>query len=326
MLTQKFFKLFPPPNFLNIPHAGLDICDDAVRCIEYSHSTHGLTINKFGTKSLPKGVIESGHIKDEATLTKIILELATLLKISTVKASLPEERMYLFKTEVPNAQEDEIRQNIEFKLEENVPLSPADAVFFFDLIPEGVMFNDAQDKIFASVSVAPLDLVTSYLNVIKKAGLTVLSFEIQAKAIARTLVPRDSNETQMIIYNMVHKTGIYIVCGGVVCFTSTVSWGDSSTSESKDQAMTADGLKREIGKIYRYWIEHGWGSVISRIVLSGNGVLVDGLVSHCSPDPKIPVEIGRVWQNSFSYDKYIPPIPFENSLEYAIAAGLALPS
>jgi Tfp pilus assembly PilM family ATPase len=324
MLAQKFFKLFPPPKFLDIPHAGLDISDDAVRCIEYSRSGSGFAIHRYGTKILPAGVIEGGEIRDSKTLSENIAALARELKISVVKASLPEEKMYLFATEVPSKNSKEIRQNIEFKLEENIPLSPTESVFFFDLIPlaSGVVVKNKGGNP-VSVSVAPRTLVVSYLEAIKAAGLTVLSFEVQAKAIARAVVDQHVSGTDMIVYIMNRKTGIYIICGGVVCFTSTISWGyDNGTKTVSDISE----LRKQLLQVTNYWTEHGRGTEIGRIILAGKGALVDGLVSHCSPDPKIRVEIGNVWQNTFSHDSYIPPISYEESLDYAIAAGLALPT
>jgi len=37
------------------------------------------------------------------------------------------------------------------------------------------------------------------------------------------------------------------------------------------------------------------------------------------------VEVGNVWRNTFSFEEYIPPILFDESLDYAAAVGLALP-
>lgn len=313
MFTKTFFKLFPPPKFLNMKYAGLDISDDAVRCIEYSLSRHGYTVHCCGTRLLPSGIVDSGYIKNEKELTRIISELVKELKITTVKASLPEERMYLFKTEIPNnLNEDQIRQNIESKLEENVPLSLSDAIFFFDLIPEATKDN----KPYASVSVAPRELVDTYLSVLKSADLDIISFEIQAKAIARAVVAHNSSETQMIVHLMDKKTGIYIVCGDVVCFTSTISWDKNSDIKI---------LQNEVEKVYTYWVEHGEGKPIVNIIISGHEALTNDLNFHISPDPKISVEIAKVWQNAFSSDQYIPPISYEDSLDYAITAGLALP-
>ena len=69
MFTKTFFKLFPPPVYLNIPYAGLDISDDAVRCIEYSSNRHGYTLHKYGSRVLKSGIIDAGHIKDEKALS-----------------------------------------------------------------------------------------------------------------------------------------------------------------------------------------------------------------------------------------------------------------
>ncbi|MDQ5893638.1 MAG: type pilus assembly protein PilM [Patescibacteria group bacterium] len=324
MFTKTFFKLFPPPKYLNIPYAGVDISDDAIRCIEYSQGHHGYTLHRYGTRILKPGIVDSGYIKDEKALVQELTSLAQELKITTVKASLPEERMYLFKTEVPDTNEDQIRQNIEFKLEENVPLSPADAIFFFDLLPDAM---NNESKTMVSVSVTPRELVHSYLNAFQAAGLTVVSFEIQAKAIARAVVPRDSKETQLIVNVMNKKTGLYVVSGGVLCFTSTVPWG-GELIRNKNVTDTSDdifSLRHEIERVYTYWSEHGEGQPIKSIIISGHDAAAISQISHISPNPNIQLQVAHVWQNAFSGDHYVPAVTFEDSLDYAIAAGLALP-
>jgi len=324
MFTKTFFKLFPPPKYLNIPYAGIDISDDAIRCIEYTAGHHGYTLHRYGTRVLKPGIVDAGYIKDEKALILELTSLAQELKLTTVKASLPEERMYLFKTEVPDTNEDQIRQNIEFKLEENVPLSPADAIFFFDRLPEA-MNNDS--KSIVSVSVTPRELVHSYLNAFQAAGLTVVSFEIQAKAIARAVVPKDSNETQLIVHVMNSKTGLYVVSGGVVCFTSTIPWGGQLIRNKKIADISDDifSLRHDIERVYTYWSEHGGGQPIKSIIISGHDAIAISQISHLSPNPNIQLQVAHVWQNAFSGDHYVPKIAFEDSLDYAISAGLALP-
>ena len=112
MFSKFFFKLFPPPKYLNIPYAGLDISDDAIRCIEYSEHRNGYTLKKYGTRNLAPGIIEAGYIKNQPALIQELNQITKDLRLGTVKVSLPEERMYLFKTEVPDVDEDQIRQNI----------------------------------------------------------------------------------------------------------------------------------------------------------------------------------------------------------------------
>lgn len=323
MFTKTFFKLFPPPKYLNIPYAGLDISDDAIRCIEFSNNRHGYVLRCYGTRLLKRGIIEDGNIKDGKALSEEISSLVKELNVTTVKASLPEERMYLFKTEVPSADKDVIRKNIEFKLEENVPISAADAIFFFDKLPDTVNNN----KNYASVSVAPTELVNSYLNVLKSVGLTVISFEIQAKAIARSVVQSDSQDVRLIVNVMNKKTGLYIVSGGVVCFTSTIGWGGELIRGKNMAEVTDDifNLRREIERVYTYWAQHGENSQIKSIIISGHDANIISQISHLSPDAKVQLAVADIWQNAFSTNHYVPKISFEDSLDYAVAAGLALP-
>lgn len=323
MFTKSFFKTFPPPKYLNIPYAGIDISDDAIRCIEYNNNHNGYVLGYYGTRNLKKSIVESGYIKDEKALANELQVLAKELNLSTVKASLPEERMYLFKTEVPDVDEDQIRQNIEFKLEENVPIPASEAIFFFDLLPQ-IM---SKGKNYASVSVAPRDLVNNYLKVFQTAGLTVVSFEIQAKAIARSVVAKESNETQLIIHIMNNKTGLYIVSSGVVCFTSTISWGGELIRGKNIADMTDHFflLRKEIDKVYTYWSQHDENPPIKSIIISGRDAVAVSQISHLSPNQNIELSVADVWQNAFSINYHVPKITFDESLDYAIAAGLALP-
>jgi hypothetical protein len=59
-------------------------------------------------------------------------------------------------------------------------------------------------------------------------------------------------------------------------------------------------------------------------VLCGRDAGLVGFEEYLSFPLKIPVEVANVWQNVFSYNDYVPPISFLDSLDYASAVGLAL--
>lgn len=174
---------------------------------------------------------------------------------------------------------------------------------------------------------APRELINRYLKVFQSSGLSVISFEIQPKAIARAAVPRNSNETVMIVHIMDKKTGLYVVANGIACFTSTILWGGESVRGKNPNDISDEifSLRKEIERVYTYWGQHGEGQAIKEIIVSGHDAVVVSQISHISPDPHIPLGIAQVWQNVFSGDHYIAPIPFDESLDYAVAAGLALP-
>jgi Tfp pilus assembly PilM family ATPase len=310
MAMSTFFKLFPPPKFLNTSYAGVSISDDAVRCVQFVNGPHGRIVGKYANKPLPRGIVEGGHIMDEAKLTEIVKAIAKELGITFVKAALPEEKVYLFKTQVPNADSAAITQNIEFKLEENVPMPAAEAIFCFEIIPG--TFVDGKNT--ASVLAAPRKAVDAYLNVLTGAGLTVLSFEMMAQALAKSLIPKDSTATSLIVHIMDTKAGIYIVHQGVVCFSSTISLADDLVST----------IHKETAKVYDYWSLHGEGKKeVDDVILCGKKALMPGVADNILPLP-VAVDMANVWRNAFAGEDYIPPITFDESLDYAVAAGLAL--
>jgi len=221
-------------------HAGLDISDDAIHCIEYSGQSPKMRITKNFSVDLPEGVIVGGEIKDDKALEDLLNKMDKDLDLTYVKVSVPEEKSYLFQTDISTTDPVAIAQNIEFKLEENVPLPVSEAVFYFDILPMPVTGG----KLRASVSVVPKVYIENVVRILRKSGLSPIAFEVVPKSIARAVLPYGSLSTVMIVNIMNNKTGIYIVCGGVVCFTSTIAWGSKISSNDKDVTPLANEILR----------------------------------------------------------------------------------
>lgn len=322
MHSSVFFKLFPPPKFLTIRHSGLDISDDAIRSIAYAPSGHGLVIEKSNAVDLPEGLVDGGDIKDEKRFGEILREFDRSNGLSYVKVSVPEEKAYLFETDVPSRDVGVIEQNIEFKLEENVPLAAPDAVFYFDLLPERAPGKSPR----ASVSVVPRTYIERYLGILRSAGMSPVAFEVVPKSIARAIVPKGFDRTQIIVHIMNRKTGLYVVSGGVVAFTSTIGWGGLALAGDAG-VPSVETVSKEIIRVYSYWMSRGVSdSAIDRIVLVGQAALSiePSLSAGIAADVPVQVAVAEVWRNVFDLDRYIPPISKDNSLDYAVAAGLAM--
>ena len=101
MNSKNFSDLFPPPEFLNIPYAGLSISDTAVRVIQFSGNKGDLRLLKFAEKILPDGLVVAGLITNTDEVAKILREMRKNLKLCHIKVSLPEEKAYLFTTKIP---------------------------------------------------------------------------------------------------------------------------------------------------------------------------------------------------------------------------------
>ncbi len=326
--SLSLFRVFPPPKFMLMPHAGLDISDDGLRCIAYSGFGGTRHISLFGRMDLPSGLFNGGDIKDEKEFVTHLAEFGQKHGLKDVKVSIPEEKAYLFQTEVPSTEQKAIEQNIEFKLEENVPLAPGDAVFYFDLLPRSVTGGALR----ASVSVVPRTYIEHYMRLIQDAGLQTVSFEVVPKAVARAVIQTGSDKARLIIHAMNRKTGIYIVSGNVVHFTFTGGWGTHSGGDSPNRPggdgtnfPAASELRKEISRIRSYWVSHGNGMPIDEAVLVGKDAdLIEPVLSRMDEGANgMSVRTADVWCNAMNLDKYLPAISRTDSLEYAVAAGLA---
>ena len=321
MRSSLLFKLFPPPAFLTMPYAGLDISDDAIRSIMYHRTFHGLVISNHASAVLPEGMIEGGDIKDEPGFLKLLTDFVKANGISYARVSLPEEKTYLFLTDVPSADFKSIAQNIEFKLDQNVPLAAPDALLQFDLVPSAVTGGTLR----ASVSVVPRVYMEKYIELLRAAHVTPVAFEVVPKAIVSAYGSSHSKGTQLIVHVMGRKTGLYIVSEGTICFTSTVSQGGGqSVSVAAD---SSSWLTKEIQRVYSYWTTRSdVHSNISEIVVVGSHAAeFEELIHHQGGEAVPQSSVANVWHNAFDINTYVPPITKVESLEYAVAAGLALP-
>jgi type IV pilus assembly protein PilM len=347
---------FPTPRFLTMPSVGVDISDKSVKFTGITVQGDKRTLSHFGERPIPDGVMAKGMIQDLPALADIMTALRTEEGIDVIRASLPEEHAYIFRTPVPgDTPHDQIRTILEFKLEEHVPIPLPDAVFDYEVTGEDSGMRQA------TVSVFSKGIVGAYLDVFKKAGMQTLSLEVEASAMARAVIPEGDLGTYMIVDFGQLRTGICIVSRESVLFTTTVAIGGLPLTQAiqkylnppleeidriknergilrqddnRDLYMALLGsvavLRDEINKHLLYWHTHpsDAGSTapapIEKVILCGGGANLAGLPEYLSATLRVPIEIGNVWRNTFSFNDVIPNIDRAHSLGFATAIGLAL--
>lgn len=354
-------RYVPPPRFLRMPMAGIDISDASVHIAELDYEKHGRVIKLLEKKPLPEGVIEDGHIKDIEKVRDFFAKIQKQYDLHYVNVSLPEQHGYVVVVRIPNMQPDEIYGNLELSLEEHVPLSPSEAVFGYDVIRGGGI-NDDLAFIELNVTAYPRTIVEEYLAAFEGTGIVPLRFEVESHAASRAVIPKGDNGTHMIVDIGKTRTGITIVSKGAVRFTSTVNLGGDTITRAiarnlkvdfeeaerikiEEGALVGNGdedallalmptisaLKDEVGKHYRYWNTHSnqFGKdrmLIDSIVLCGGLANLAGLPEYLASNLKIDVRLANVFVNMNSFEHYIPDVSFSKSLQYATTIGLALSS
>jgi len=347
-------KFFPIPDFLKIPSFGIDISDESLKFIQLKKVDEEIKVLHYGSQKIPTGIIEGGEIKDLKKMEEIILNLKKEKKIKAVRVSLPEEQVYLFTICLAKEGLDQIKEAVEFSLEDHIPLSGEEVVFDYEIISENSKNLEIQ------VAAIPNKIVEDYLSIFKKANILVKSFELEAQAIARSIIPKKENETSMIIDFGEKRSGIFIVHNGIVNFTSTLEVGGlfltkiiennfKVSFEEAEQIKKQYGLERnsihqevfslllnsvsvlkdEITKHFIYWhtTKDKNGKTrppIRKVILCGGDSNLKGLTDYLTVGLKTKVELANVWINIIDTTKKVPPIIFTDSLTFAGALGLAL--
>ncbi len=353
MSAHTFFSTyFPAPKFLDMASVGIDISPLAIRMMEIVDRS-ALRVGKYAEAVLSTPfVISEGDQKEAKDILK---KWKKEYKLEYIKASLPEDKAYLFDTEIEFGTEASMRSSIEFSLEENVPLSGADVIFDYRLIGDSAK----EGFVKVAVTVLPLEVVNSYLAFFHECGLTPISFLIEAQGLSRALVSRTDHNTYLIVNIHTTKTTVFIISKGAVQFTSTVPIGSidfvtalqkqfSITAEEAEKLKqtkgftrtddnevlsalisTASAFRQEIEKVYIYWNKHRVNldatESIQKVILAGKESLTLGFKEYLTQSLKVPIEVGNVWSNVAPVEEYVPPVPLSMAINFGTAIGLALP-
>jgi type IV pilus assembly protein PilM len=331
-----------------------DISDESIKYGELSISSSGFKLIKFGKEKISEGVLVSGKIENSKKLIDILKNIKKREKINFARISLPEEQMYVFTISLPQMNGQDLREMIYLQIEEYIPLKATEIIFDYD-----TLFEDDKSTI-VEVSAIPKDVMEVYLRVFKEAGLTPVSFEIEAQAIARAVIPRGEKSTVMIVDFGYNRTGVSISHNGNILFTTTLDIGGFNLTEmlAKNFSLSfekAEEMKRsyglsttakvndifsiilngisvlhdELDKQYIYWKTHNENSgfsheKIEKIILCGGNANLAGLAEYLEASMKIKVEHANAWINIFDMNISVPEMSFEESLSYVTVLGLTL--
>lgn len=353
---SRLANIFPPPRFMTLPSVGIDISESSLKYMQFHRHGSVRTLAHWGDIFIPPGVIARGSIVNPAGLVELLAQVRAICGTPYVRVSLPEERAYLFETTVTRGTpEKDIQNLLEFRMEENVPLSPKDAFFDYDIIAD-----DTNDQLLRiGVAVYAKETVLDYYAACTGAALMPLSFEVEADAIARASVPTDESGVFMILDLGKIRTGLGIVHKHALLYTSTIDIGGQQFSDAlsrhlgdqEESALTKlkneRGLLRteDRGDVYEillpivatlrdevatrisYWnirsAESGERS-IEKVILCGGSVNMAGLPEYLTEALGIETERVDVWRNVVVSSDAVPPIARRYSYGYATAVGLAL--
>lgn len=232
---------------------GLDLSDLSLKIVQLKRKGKGLQTASFFRKDLPAGLIEGGEIKREKELVEILKTAVAgvkgeSLETGQVVCNLPEEKVFIRLIQLPKMEKEEIDEAIKWQVEANIPL-PIDEVYLDWQMIRPIKNN--LDHFDILVAAAPKSLVESYLNVLKKSGLTALALEPESAAVVRSLIKEDENTMgpTMIIDLGSTGTNFVIFSAGAIRFTSHISISGQTFGRAIMEKLDVDETRAEELKI-----------------------------------------------------------------------------
>lgn len=355
-------RVFPPPAYLKMPCTGVDISDTSLKYVSFAPTAFSVqtqTIQSWGDIDIPSGVLHRGQVNEPNQLVAVLKEMKQRTKAEYVRVSLPEERAYLFETEVKKGTPlKEIRGLLEFRLEENVPIPSREVFFDYSILPQSHKRNAIQIAVAAYAK----ETIQKYYDACVTAGLRPVSFEVEAQAMARAVIPEDVTNPVMLVDFGKTRTGIGIVYQDALLYTSTIDIGGDQLSVSMRRVLgdtiaeseltkiknteglirgvdstevhdallnTISIIKDELVTRMQYWHMRNAGVSerrISSVLLCGGSANLKGLPAYLTETLQVPCVRANVWENTLSLEDTVPPIDRRLSYGYATAIGLALKS
>ncbi|MDO8576287.1 MAG: pilus assembly protein PilM [bacterium] len=361
-LSRSLARWFPTPAMVYPQAAGIDISDGSIKWLVLEPYKSRYRIASYGEMPVETGVVVNGTIQDVEALGRSLREVKKQLGgVACAHAALPEEAAYVFEMHVPDGTaHDQTISMIEFAFEGRVPITPGAAVYDFDVIQK----HDESEGEDIGVAVFSRELAEAYVAAFDAAGIQLLSLEVEARSIARTISSGVVDEPVTLLVDFGRaRTGFAVLKLGIPIFTSTVEVGGEGITktvaeqlslspeetqkfkneqglfpdaDAKPEGMealvgTASALADEVARHYHYWDtrrnEKGERMTpVGRVVLVGGSANLKGLPDYLAGRVQAPTSVADVWRRVCNFDEYVPPVDSRDSLQYATAAGLALRS
>jgi type IV pilus assembly protein PilM len=339
---------------------GLDIGTSVVRAAELSFGRGGLTLERFGQVVLPDGAVRDGEVVDVDAVSHTLKQLwsATGFGHKKVMMGVANQRVIVRQLELPWMEPEELRTSLAFQVQDFLPMAVDQAELdFFPL--EQVTAEGGARTLRGLLVAAARETVLANVRCAERAGLSVSGVDLSSFAVLRAMGRQTSLEvdTEALIDIGARVTNIIVHSAGVPRFVRILLMGGQDVTDAVAERLGvptehAEGLKQqfahashgdelatvtttvatiaqdfvdEIRGSLDYYGASNPGAPVERIVLSGGGSRLDGLVDRLTSSTRLPVVVGdplsalRVGNTGLDADQieFIKPLA-------AVPVGLAL--
>ena len=334
---------------------GIDIGSHAIKVCQLKRTDKAYAVVNLGSAVLPEDAIDDGTLNDPELVGKTIAELFKNLKIKKKKVgfSISGYSVIVKKVNLAVMSEDELEEHIQTEAEQYIPFDIDDVYMDFQDLKINEGDSERTDVMLVA---AKKEIVDDYLEMLEGLNLKPVIVDVDGFALENTYeynYPKDENVALVDIG--ASKMNINIISNGISVVARDVVVGSRQLTEQIQAAFDlefeeAEALKlghipaeekqEEIADIFSstctQWVleikkaidlyqANHTDAPLTRLVLSGGGSKVSGLVDYLANETDLPVELFNPFSNMTVNSKKIDP-DYLNSVgpEMAIATGIAI--
>ncbi|MGI8793158.1 MAG: type IV pilus assembly protein PilM [Acidimicrobiales bacterium] len=306
-------------------HIGLDIGSFAVRAAEVSGDPGNLMLHRFSQLTLPPGAVVDGEIIDPAAVAATIRSLWEKggFKGKKVTVGIANRWVKVREAEVASLSPAEVRTSLRFEAQEVIPFADEDAIVDF-VVQDTYTTEDGVEMMKFLVVAAQRQMVSTTLDVVRRAGLIPDNVDLTPFALVRALAPvPQPGVSEAVVSIGAGLTNVVVHTGGTPRLVRMTPRAGSAVTENVSKALgvereRAEALKRgaavavadpqlaaaadvvaseltplvqEIQGSLDYFLAQTDDVELKRLVLTGAGAKMAGLRARLATELRVPVEM-----------------------------------
>ena len=310
---------------------GLDIGTSAVRAAELTLGKGPAVLERYGQVALPAGAVRDGEVVEPEAVADAIRQLwvQARLRSSKVVVGVANQRVVVRQVDLPWLPVEELRASLALQVQDYIPMPVEQAIL--DFHPLEAFTSDSGAKMLRVLLVAAArDMVSSTLDAVTRAGLQPSVVDLTSFAVLRSQLSASAGfsvEAEALVDIGASVTNIVVHQGGVPRFVRILLMGGADITdavaerlgvpaeqaESVKQATglslapgsvepqpaqraiesTGAALVEEVRGSLDYYLAQPSAVRIGRVVLSGGGSRLRGLVDRLTVATRLPVELAH---------------------------------
>lgn len=336
---------------------GIDIGASSIKVVQIKRKGGRAVLQTYGEIALgPYGNTEIGRATKLSpgqigeALKDVLLESSVSTKSSAISIPMRSSMVSVFK--MPKMKDKQLSQMIPIEARKYIPVPISEVTLDWFVVPGA---EDDEEQKFLETMVVAIhnNILSDYSQIVKSANLNTSFFEVEMFSTARAVLDTAYNNPVMIIDVGAGATKVYVAERGIIRDSHIVNKGsqDITLNISRSLNVTVDyaeKMKRNYGgnepkqdeeirqiidlimdpifsdaRNFLLNFQKKYNKSISKVLLVGGGVLLEGLVEKAQEKLSVEVAHGNPFEK-IETPAFLEDILKETGAAFTVAIGLAI--